>query len=99
MNADHLPMSSRRIFSGRGERAFSVSSGRLRHRLEACQGLDIRQTKLTKIRKVQLPLARDVAQCIAADIAILGRVRHLADTDAIEHDPDSAPKPHGASAL
>ena len=43
-----------------------------------------------EIRKMQRALARDVAQRVAADVAVLGGVRHGADADAIEHDPDHA---------
>src|SRR5258706_364660 len=36
--------------------------------------------------------ARDIAQRVAACVTVRGRVRHLADADAVEHDPYDAAK-------
>src|SRR5580704_5998800 len=44
---------------------------------------------------MQLPLARDIAQSVAALVAVGFRVRHFADADAIEYDPDDAAEAHG----
>ena len=39
---------------------------------------------------MQLRLAGDVAQRVAARVAVGGRVRHFADADAVQHDPGDA---------
>ena len=61
--------------------------------------LDIRQTQPAQIRQMQRTLARDIAQRVAALVAIGRRIRHLADADAIEHDPDDAAEAHAESLL
>jgi hypothetical protein len=33
-----------------------------------------------------------VAKRVAAYVAVVGRIRQLADSDAIEHNPDNSPK-------
>src|SRR5262249_32861202 len=58
---------------------------------------DIAEPVTRKIRQLQPADARDVPQRIRAEIAVLRRVRHFPNTDAIEHDPDYAVehKPEG----
>ena len=53
-------------------------------------GSDIREPQAAQIRQVQLALSRDVAERVAARVAILRGIGHLADADAIENDPDHA---------
>ncbi len=62
----------------------------MRRGIDVRERLDVAQSKTSHVRKVQRPLPRDVAQRVAAHVAIGGRVRHFADADAVEHDPDHA---------
>src|SRR6185503_16248391 len=67
------------------ERAFGMFGARqLRNRFQ------IAQPKTAKIRDMKPTLARDIAKRVAANIAIVGGVRHFADPDTIEHNPDDA---------
>ena len=36
------------------------------------------------------PLARDVAECVAACVAVIGGIRHFTDTHRIENNPDDS---------
>jgi hypothetical protein len=56
------------------------------------QWLDVAQAQAREIWELQTTEARDVAKRVATGIAIVGRVRHFADADAIQHDPDYASK-------
>jgi hypothetical protein len=90
-------MSGGRIFSKQGKRTFSERAGWFGSRRETGQGFDIREAERAEIRKMERTLAGDVAQRIAAHVAVLIRVRHLADSNAVEDDPDDSSKGHGAS--
>ena len=72
------------------------------HRMGAAIGRRARSSGLifakpepAQIRQMQAArCARDVAERVAARVAVGGRIRHLADADAIEHDPDDAAEAH-----
>ncbi len=53
-----------------------------------CERLDIREAEAHEIRQLQRARARDVAQRVAAHVAVIGGIGQLADAHAIEHDPD-----------
>ena len=59
-------------------------------RVEIRQRLDVAEAERAQVRQAQRPLPRDVAERVAAGVAVLGGIGHLADADAIEHDPDDA---------
>ena len=90
MNAHHLPMSGGGVFARRRQRASSESRGGPVDGPDVRQRLQIAQAELREIRQVQLAGASDIAQRVAARVAIRRRIRHLADADAVQHDPDDA---------
>ena len=53
-------------------------------------GRDARQAKPPQVRHAQRNAPRDVAERVAAVVAIVARVRQLAAADAVEHDQDDA---------
>ena len=62
---------------------------------EAGQWLDICQAEAAQIGKLQCALAGDIAERVAPfGIAIRERIRHGADADAVEYDPDHTAKSH-----
>ncbi len=97
MDADHLPMSGGGVLARRGERTFSESRGGPIDGSDMRQRFQIAQSKLREIRQVQRTGASDMAQRVAAGIAVGRGVGHLADADAVEHDPDDTAE-HGVIA-
>jgi hypothetical protein len=97
MNPDHLPMARGCVLPRRGERAFSKRTHRFRSRRQTRERLDIGEAEVAQIREMQRALTSDIAERIAARVSILGRVRHFADADAIENNPDDALESHGVS--
>ncbi len=59
--------------------------------------LDVGEAEPHEIWQLQRARARDVAQRVAAHVAILGGVGQFADPDAVEHDPDNAGELFAAS--
>ena len=61
------------------------------------QRSDICQAQFHESRNFDWARFRDMAQSVAPNIAVVGGVRQLADTHAVEHDPnDSVPGGHSA---
>ena len=89
---DHLPVAGCRVFARRCQGAAAVRSFRrfgprkLRNRLE------IAQAQAAEVRKVQPANARDVAERVAAHVAIGRRIGHFAYANAVENNPDCAIK-------
>ncbi len=82
------------VLAGRGQRALAEAAHGLRGRLQARDRLDVREAQPAQVWKVQRPLLRDVAERVAALVAVGRRVRHLAYAHAIEHDPDDSRERH-----
>ena len=79
-----------RILAGRGlDHPAEAGLGRRRRR-HAAQGTDIAQPELLEGRQVEVDLPADVAQRVAALVAVSARIRQLADADAVEYDEDDA---------
>ena len=94
--AHHLPVAGDRVLAGRG----------LRHPPEgpdAALGIersptvedDAVETEATQVGNAERNRRGDVAEGVAALIAVRGRVRQLADADAVEHDQDDAVRARG----
>src|SRR5216683_3001435 len=94
MNSGHLPMPGSSVFAGGRQCAASIRTRRLSGRLEALDRPDIPQPEAAQVGQFQWPLASDVAQRIAALVAVGFGVRHLAYTHTIQHDPDDARESH-----
>ncbi len=90
MNADHLPVAGGGVFPGGRQRTFSKSRRGPVHGPHMRERLQIPQSKLGEIRQVQSAGASDIAQRVAARIAISSGVRHFAGAHAVEHDPNDA---------
>src|SRR5262249_52829636 len=75
------------------ERALRTRIGR-----QAIELADVAQSETAQVVQVQLPRLRNVAKCVAATIPVFVGVRHLADSDAVEHHPDHALDAHCASS-
>ena len=66
------------------------AAGGTRGRREMVERLDIGEAEADQIRNAQRTRARDVAERVAAHVAVVRGVGQFADADAIEHDPDDA---------
>ena len=75
---------------GERQRAAAERSGRLGGGRQSFERLDVAESQAAQIRQAQRAAARDVAERVAAGIAVCRGVRHLADAHAVEHDPDHA---------
>ena len=69
-----------------------------RHR-HVRQRHDARQTERGERRNVQADVPRDVAERVAALVAVRARVGQLADADAVQHDDDGAREHKGSARL
>src|SRR5580704_12324945 len=92
MYANHLPMTGGGVLSGRSEGAAAEGGPRLGIGWKSSQGFDVPQAEAAQIGKPHRPPSRDVAQCVAAGVSVGGGVGHLADSHAVEHDPDDTPE-------
>jgi hypothetical protein len=63
------------------------------------QRLQIAQAKLRHVRQVQFARLGDVPQRIAARVSIGSGVRHLAGSDAVQHNPGDARERYSASLM
>ena len=92
MNAHHFPMAgggvlSRRSQGAAAERRQGRGVGR-----KSGEGLDVAEAEAARLGSRRPTAARDIAQRVAAGVAVGGGVGHLADSYAIEDDPDDAPE-------
>src|SRR5207249_908476 len=88
-HARHFPVSCRRVFPGRARRALAERSNwRCGWRL-MLQRRDVRQSEPHMIRDFLQTRFRDVAECVPADVAIFRRIRKLANSNAIQNDPEN----------
>src|SRR5215471_13953673 len=95
MNADHLPVTRRRVLARRRQSRFSVRRERSIRSRQPRERLDIRQSKLAQVRKMHRPLPRNISERIASRrVAIRRKIRHRADSNAVQHDPNYAAKGH-----
>src|SRR5204862_4219799 len=53
-----------------------------------CERFDVGKPEAAEIRKAHRALLRDVAERVAADVTVIGGIRHFTYADAIENDPD-----------
>ena len=97
VNADHFPMAGGGVFAGRSQGAVAVSAGGRGGGSDAGERLDVAEAEARKVGQLHAANAGDVAQRVAARVAILRGVRHLADADAVENDPDDAGKRHNST--
>src|SRR5260370_15970567 len=86
----HFPVSCRRIFPGRARRSLSISPNRSSSRRLMFQRCDVRQSEPHQIRDFQRPRFRDVSERVSADVIIICRIRELADSHAVQHDPENS---------
>ena len=92
MDAGHLPMAGRGVFAGRRERALAKGAGGSVGGGDAGERLDVAEAEARQVGQLDAANARDVAQRVAAGVAILRGIGHFADAYAIEDDPDDAGK-------
>ena len=97
MDADHLPVAGGGVLAGRGERALAVGAGGGGGGGDAGERLDVAEAQARQVRQLDAADARDVAQRVAARVAILRGIGHFADADAVENDPDDAGKRHSST--
>ena len=88
VDARHFPMAGGGVLAGRGQGAAAERSGRLGGGRQSGQRFDVAEAQAAQVGQAQRALARDVAERVAAGIAVRGGVGHLADADAVKHDPD-----------
>src|SRR5262249_28115393 len=88
-----FPMARRSVFARRCERASSKGGSRLRSCRDVRQRLDVADAEFRQIWQIQFARASDVSERIATRrVAVGRRVRHGANTDAVQHDPGDAPE-------
>src|SRR5262249_2414777 len=97
MDADHFPMAGCGVFAGGRQRGFAVGCEGRWGWLESGERLDVRQAQAAQMGQLQSTAAGDVAQCVAAFIAVSFRVGHFADAYTVEDDPDDAAERHTSS--
>src|SRR2546423_2971983 len=87
MHPSYLPVTGGAVFSRRRRTHASPRAGGVTTRLHPFKRLDLAETKSLQSRQLE-PAARprEVAQRIAAGVAVRGRIRSLADTYAVEDD-------------
>ncbi len=90
MDANHLPVAGGGVFAGRAERAAAVSAFRVFGFGKLGDWLKVAESEATKIRDFEPSLACDVAERVAASIAVIGGVGHFTHADAVENNPDDA---------
>lgn len=56
------------------------------------EGRDVGQAEANEIGEMQRTRTRDMAERVAANVAVIGSVGKRADADAVEDDPDDARK-------
>ena len=89
-DAGHFPVAGGGVLAGRNGGSLPEGAGGMSGRVKMRERLYVREAEAHEIRQMQRARARDVAQRVAADVAVVGRVRQLADAHAIEDDPDDA---------
>src|SRR5205823_165084 len=97
VNTRHLPMSGGCVLAGRGQRAAAVGAAGHSGGRDAGERFDIAESELREVGQLKAAYARDVAQGVAARVAVLRSIRHLTDSHAIEDDPDYAPEHNNSS--
>ncbi len=91
MDADHLPMARRRVLARRCQRAAAERALGHGSRRDAGQRFDIAESERSQIRQRQPTNARDVAERVRVRrISECRSVRHGANTNTIEDNPDRA---------
>jgi len=95
MDTNHLPVSGRGVFARRRQGATAESRFGSLNRTDVGKRFDIAQAELRQVGQVQPPLSRNIAERVAANVSVCSRVRHFADSNAIQHDPDDAMKGFG----
>ena len=93
MDARHFPMPGGSVLARRCERTAAVCGGWMRGWFDIPKRLNIAQSQLRQVRQAQRAFTGDVAQRVAAHVAVCRRVRHRADADAVQHDPGNAAEP------
>jgi hypothetical protein len=89
-HAGHLPVSRHRILAGRSLGHASVGAHGRVHQRHAMDVGHVRKSEGAQRRQFQPDGSRDVAERVAAAVAIRVRVRQLADADAVEHREEHA---------
>ena len=92
VNARHLPMTGGRILAGGREGAAAVGGAGAFGRRDTGKRPDVAQPQPGQVGQLQAPQTRDVAERVAARVAVLGGIGHLADSYTIEYDPDDPSK-------
>src|SRR6185437_15296802 len=91
-DARHFPVPGGGVLSGRDGRALAEATLGPRWRRKMLERFDACEAEANEIRNLQRPRARNVAERVASHVAVVGSIRQLADSDAIEHDPNDALK-------
>ena len=87
-NAHHFPVAGGCVLAGALKRATAIARESFCRRRKSRDRLDVAKSQPAQIRKLQWTLPRNVAKCVATRrIAILIRIRHSPNADAIEHHP------------
>jgi hypothetical protein len=81
-------MADRSVFARRDGNSLPEGTDGVRGRREVREGLDIGEAEANEIRQMQRAQASDVAERVAANVAVIGGVGKSADANAIEDDPD-----------
>ena len=98
MDADHFPVTGGGVLARRSERALPIRSYGFGGGCEPRERFDVGESPTAQVRQFQRTPARDVAERVAAHIAVGRGIRHFADADAIEDNPDDSLKGHDGVA-
>ena len=88
----HLPMASGCVFSRRVRRPFAVRTVWFRRGRQMRERLNVCQSQLHQIWNRQRARFRNVAQRVSPDVPVVGGIRQLANSHAVQHDPDHTSK-------
>src|SRR5437868_12326229 len=88
-DAAHFPMAGRRILAARCSGGTAIDACRTGDRRDG-KLPDVGQSQSLQIRYAHLARSQRVAERVSALVAIIRRIGHLADADAIKHDQQDA---------
>ena len=94
----HFPVSRCRVFSRRVRRTFAIRTAWFPNRRQMRERLDICQAQLHQIWNSQRARFRNMPQRVSPHVAIVLSIRQLANSHAVQHNPDHTSKTSHSSA-
>src|SRR5439155_24067086 len=85
-DARHLPVACRGVFAGGEQRGFAIGALGGARRNQTGERPNVSEAEADKVGRAQAAPLRDVAERVAARIAVGRGVRHRADAYTVERD-------------